>query len=221
MGTLTWSHVDVFLITLRGTPESHLAECVRPIQRQHLRASYRAGLEVCWQPGSELVDGYYAFYSRIFDERQWLPPKLPRSFFHDVAGKWADAAEMVVMKHEGRVVGGGIFLYDMFALNLYHAVTDRNVKGVYPHPVLYQLAIERAASRGLHYVNLGFNPGSPGLIRFKQSWGAEPTPMPMLKWRGGWREMARNVRTRLGSLTGGVDVGQALETNVQIPQEIS
>lgn len=211
-GTLTWSSVDVFLIPLRTSPEEHFARNVQPIQRQHLRASYRAGLEVCRQPSPDLVDEYYNLYSRIFDERQWLPPKLPRSFFHDTAGGWGKASEVIVMRHEGRVIGGGVFLYDRFALNLYHAVTDRTTKGVYPHPVLYQLAIECAASRGLRYVNLGYNPGAEGLIRFKRAWGAEPTPMPVLTWRGGWRAIAQNACDKIktvfcgnGVLDGPVD----------------
>jgi hypothetical protein len=199
-GTLTWSSIETFLITLSGSAEDYFKTRVASAQRQHYRASLRAGLELETNPKAEVIDEYYALYSRVFDERGWIPPKLPLSFFPDVAGNWGAAAELLVQRHNGRIVGGGVFFYDRFALNFYQAVTDRDTKGVYPSTVIYQVALERAGARGLRYVNLGYNPGSEGLSRFKREWGAVPTPAPMLTWVGGWRAIAQNARTRLDAL---------------------
>jgi hypothetical protein len=203
LGTVTWSSTELFVITLRGSSQEHLANRVERTQRQHLRASLRAGLEVITEPSPEEIDEYYAMYSRIFDERSWIPPKLPASFFHEVRWSWAKGGELVLMRYQGRIVGGGVYLYDRHSLYVYQATTDRAAKGVYPHPVLYQRAIERAESRGLRYVNLGHNPDNPGLIRFKRDWGAEPMPAPMLRWRGGVRCMSGNAWSRIRTLTKG------------------
>jgi lipid II:glycine glycyltransferase (peptidoglycan interpeptide bridge formation enzyme) len=208
-GTLTYSHWETFLITLRGSSEDYFANQVKRTQRQHVRASQKAGLEVISGPSTALVNDYYRLYSRVHDERGWTGTKFSASFFRDVHTTLGRGGELVVMQYNGRVVGGGVLLYDRYAVHIFQATTDRDVKGVYPHPVLYKTAIERAESQQLSYVNLGgIGPGGEGLERFKLSWGAQPIPTPRITWRSHRRTMMTNVSARLRALIDGVAAGQ-------------
>ena len=69
-----------------------------------------------------------------------------------------------------------------------------NAREVYPHCVLYSLALKAAQERGLHYVNLGgVNPGNEGLKRFKHSWGAQCDSVPIIRWRFDGPPLVRRV----------------------------
>jgi len=88
------------------------------------------------------------------------------------------------MQHEGKVVGGGVLLFDQHAVHYFQGTTDRKVKDVFPHSVLCFEALKAASARGVRFVNLGgINDGNKGLIQFKLSWGATVMSVPLIRWR--------------------------------------
>jgi hypothetical protein len=178
------SAVDTYIITLQQPFEEYMARYVSKTQLTHAHASMKHGLEVIDHPSPQLVDEYYSLYQRVYEEQHWIDQPFSRQFFHGVATTLEDGGQLFVMKYEDRVVGGGILLYDNYAVHYFQGTTDRHVKVVHPHTVLYVEALKRACARGLKYVNLGgVNPGNVGLIRFKLAWGAMATPVPILEWR--------------------------------------
>lgn len=190
-----------YVITLNEPVEEYLVRRVRKNQRQHARASLAMGLEVIYHPPPESVEEYVRLYRRIWKERAWEGTPHTASFFHGVCNSLGRGGELILMRYQNRIVGGGVLLFDRYAAHLYQATTDRTAKGIYPHPVLYKTAMERAQVRGLRYVNLGgVNEGNEGLMRFKREWGAVPTPIPTIRWRCRGRDWLRDLLRRAISL---------------------
>jgi lipid II:glycine glycyltransferase (peptidoglycan interpeptide bridge formation enzyme) len=181
--TLKICLIETYLITLNQPAAEYLTTNVQRAQRQHIRTNEREGLEMVHHPGPELTDEYYDLYLRVWSSRNWGGKQFSRSFFHGVCNTLGKGGELAVIRHQGKVVGGGVMLFDRYAVHLFQATMDREVKGIYPHVFLYKSAIEEAEKRGLRYVNLGgINKGNTGLQRFKQEWGATATPIPTIKW---------------------------------------
>jgi lipid II:glycine glycyltransferase (peptidoglycan interpeptide bridge formation enzyme) len=95
---------------------------------------------------------------------------------------------------DGRVVGGGVLLFDQRAVHYFMGATDRSVREVSAHDALYLHALRRADERGLAWVNLGgINEGNRGLVQFKRAWGAEAATVTGLRWESGARVLWENV----------------------------
>jgi hypothetical protein len=175
---------ETYLIEMRQSLEEHMANSVSKTQSWQARTSIKRGLEVVENLTPELVDEYYSLYLRVRKEEGWTDKPFSRLFFHDAATTLEEGGQLLVMKYENRIVGGGVLLFDRRAVHYFQGTTDRNIKTVFPHSVICAEALKRAAARGLKFVNLGgVNEGNTGLIQFKLAWGAAPRPVPIVRWR--------------------------------------
>jgi len=200
LGRLTVGSVDTYVITLEGTAEQHIADRVSTTHRRYVRKNAKQGVHIVTDPDRALRDRYYALYQRVYEDRNWVGERFPRSMFDGVANDLDRGGQLAVAVHEGRVVGGGVLLYDHYAVHYFQGVLDRDAEGIHPHVALYEFALRQAEQRGLHRVNLGgVNEGNEGLARFKMAWGAEPVAVPILKWQSGPRVLLQRVRERAGS----------------------
>src|SRR5690606_11805960 len=191
---LSLSSGDTYLIPCDRSYEEHMARKVRSARMRDIRLSEERGLELIEQPSPEVVDEYYRLYVRVRGELGWQDQPFSRSFFHGVARDLGSGGQLLVMRHEGRVVGGGVLFYDKRAVHYCQGTTDRACKDVFPHIVLMSEALRRAYARGLEYVNLGgVNDGNKGLVQFKKSWGAVASPVPILRFRSRVLDVGRRV----------------------------
>lgn len=191
-GRLSISNVDTHVITCNAPYEEFSAQRIRKTHRWEARVSLTRGLEVLEAPSLSIVDEYYELYRRVHAEQGWDSQQFSRKFFHDVAMRLGEGGQLIVMRFENRVVGGGVLLLDRHAVHYFQGTIDRAVKEVYPHAVLMTEALKRAYGRGLRYVDLGgVNEGNDSLVNFKKSWGAEPMAVPMLRWRSGLNQVGR------------------------------
>ena len=195
---LSIGSIETYAISCDTSYEDHLAQRVRKTRRWEARTSLVRGLEVIESPPSEIVDEYYDLYHRIHTERGWVGAMFSRQFFHDVATGLGKGGQLLVMRFENRMIGGGVLLFDRHAVHYFQGTTDRTVKDVYPHSVLMTEALKRAYGRGLRYVNLGgVNAGNDSLVEFKKNWGAELMAVPGLRWRCSVAQAGRLAFQRL------------------------
>lgn len=175
---------ETYLMELNEPAEEYLATKVSKTHARYVRASMKRGMEIINHPSPELVDEYFALYQRVRQEQNWTDKPFSREFFHSVATTLSEGGQLLLMRYEDRVVGGGVFLYDRHAVHYFQGTMDRSVKNVHPHSVLYAEALKRAAERNLHYINVGgINEGNEGLVNFKTSWGAKPCSITYLRLR--------------------------------------
>lgn len=175
--------VDTYVIDVDGDPDAFMERTVRKRFREYVRSSHKKGIEITESPTTAEIDEYFALYQRTYQERSWVGEAFTREFFEGVATTLGSGGKLVVMRHAGHVVGGGVVLFDKHAVHYFQGVTDRENTQVKPHLVLYDWLIRTAAARGVRYVNLGgVNDGNSSLTEFKQSWGAKPMPVPHVHW---------------------------------------
>lgn len=197
-------HHETYVIRLDGTAEAHLERAVSSTMRRYVRRNDKAGVTIVARPDAAQVDAYVEIYERSFRENGWVGEPFPRHFFHVVANEFGRGGELAVVMHEGRVIGGGVLMYDHASMHYFQGAIDRTVKDVNPHVALYWYALQTAEARGLAHVDLGgINDGNEGLARFKTSWGAAATPSPMLTFRSGARVALDGARERFPSLPWG------------------
>jgi hypothetical protein len=180
----TTNDVDTYVIEIVGDDvEEFLNRSVRKRFLEQVRTSYRRGIEVVERPSAAELDEYLVLYHKAFDHRNWVGDRYPKEFFQGVAGSLGDAGRLVLLRHDGKIAGGGVVLFDRYAVHYFQGAVDRDATAVKPHLVLYDWLVRTAAARGLRYVNLGgINDGNSSLAEFKRSWGAKPTPIPQVEW---------------------------------------
>ncbi len=204
-GQMKCSFVDAYLITLDVPAREHISRRVERAQRRRLRTTLSRDLDVLSNPPDDVIDEYYSLYLRVWDEQSWSGQKFSRAFFHGVARTLGDGGELLVMRHQNRVVGGGVILCDQMAVHTFQSTIDRHAEGIYPHAVFNATAIERAEQRGLRYVNFGgINDGNDGLKQYKEAWGAVATPVPFIRWHGRVSFAASKVAAYIERLAGAI-----------------
>ena len=148
---------ETYVITLNDneSAEDYLSRGVNSSSRRYTRQNFKKELEIISSPTPDIINEYYSLYSRTYSERNWGGNKHPLSFFECIADKLNDAGELIITKHNGKVVGGGVLLYDQYAVHYYQGTVDRETKEVRPmHGLIYR-AIQQAEKRNLKYINLG------------------------------------------------------------------
>jgi len=84
---------------------------------------------------------------------------------------------MLVIKHAGRIIGGGCFLLSRDTLIYKYGTYLPSERALCPFPPLHWSGIEECVKRGLHFADLGASSaGDKGLLQFKKNWGASETP---------------------------------------------
>ena len=182
-GELRRAPSSTYVMTVDKPAEQYLKEHVSESQRRHVRQSLNRGLELVTEPSREQVREYYQLYVKVWDERGWRGDRLCEAFFHGIRRDLSKGGELLLMYHHDKLVGGGFLLYDRYAVHYCQSSIDRDAKKVYPACILYMHALEQATARGLRFIDLGgVNPGNKGLIRFKESWGAQETSGTAVSW---------------------------------------
>jgi len=187
-----------YVIPFAGDFEAHLKDHVSSTMRRYARRNDKHGVTVVSEPTDEQIEAYIEVYDRSFHDNQWVGEKFTRSFFYGVARDLGKGGQLAIVLHEDRVIGGGVLMVDPAVIHYFQGAIDRDVKKVHPHVALYTHALRLAEERGIAHVDLGgVNEGNEGLVRFKTSWGAEPTAAPMLTFTSGVRKTIEAVEQRL------------------------
>jgi hypothetical protein len=175
--TLTDRHYTVqepqtYVVPLnQGTQElwSNLkGEC-----RTAVRKARKNNVEVVEATDKRLLDVYYKISKDTYSKSNRLPPlsRQDYSTVWDILRPY-DRIKVLLAKHEGQVVAGGIFLRFRDKVNYWDGASFRAYYRLRPNNLLHWTLIEWGASNGLtQYDMLGAN--IPSIARFKKSFGGE------------------------------------------------
>ena len=141
--------------------------------RNQIRKGEKAGFTSRW--GRDLHAGFH----RVLLEnlRDLGTPVRGPGYFRAATDALGEAAEILLLEHEGRPAGT-MFLarmgerqWDPWASSL------RRYFALCPNQVLYWEAIKRGIARGARSFDMGRSQWGSGTFHFKQQWGAEPVPL--------------------------------------------
>ncbi|MEX1081865.1 MAG: FemAB family XrtA/PEP-CTERM system-associated protein [Halofilum sp. (in: g-proteobacteria)] len=134
----------------------------------------------------ELLDDFYAVFAR--NMRDLGTPVYGPALFRAVLERFPHAFIVVVRHRERPVAAGFLFGHrDRLEIPWASALRDYNAWGV--NMLLYWRCLESATEQGYLEFDFGRSTVDSGTYRFKQQWGAEPSPCYWHYWLAPGRDM--------------------------------
>jgi CelD/BcsL family acetyltransferase involved in cellulose biosynthesis len=147
--------------------------------RRAIAAAERAGVRVrIGDRRSDLLDEYYRLH--ILTRRRQGVPVQPRRYFELLWTAMIEPGQGVVALAEqgGSVIAGAVFLTGGETVTYKYGASDERFWPVRPNHAVMSRAIAWAAGQGFTWFDLGRSDlDNPGLIRFKETWGATAVPL--------------------------------------------
>jgi hypothetical protein len=127
---------------------------------------------------ADVVGTYYGLHVRT-RHRQGVPPQ-PRRYFRRL---WEHMLEpghgfVLIARHGDQAVAGAVFLVGGGTVTYKYGASDARAWPLRPNHAVMARAIDLATERGFTTFDFGRTDlDNPGLIRFKESWGARARPL--------------------------------------------
>ncbi|MGH7267019.1 MAG: FemAB family XrtA/PEP-CTERM system-associated protein [Candidatus Rokuibacteriota bacterium] len=155
--------------------------------RNQIRKATAAGLSVSWSG----IDGLTAFYDVFAVNMRDLgsPVHGPR-FFAAILEEFADSAKLVLVRRDGRPIGGGLCLFFRDRVLVPWASSLKEHRSSCPNNLLYWEAIRRACEKGFRQFDFGRSSPGSGTYRFKKQWGGIEHPLAWQRVQGPGRHAA-------------------------------
>ncbi|MFM7844039.1 MAG: FemAB family XrtA/PEP-CTERM system-associated protein [Planctomycetota bacterium] len=144
-----------------------------PKVRNQIRKGEKQNFSVRWG-GAELVDRFYEVFSR--NMRDLGTPVFGRSLFGAIAHYFGDEAEFCVVSAGDKPIAAGLLVHGKQMTEVPSASALREYNSSCANMFLYWQLLQRAVARGQTVFDFGRSSVESSTYRFKQQWGAEPTP---------------------------------------------
>lgn len=143
-------------------------------RRNRIRRGHRLGVSAAIHDGGALED-FYRVQSRTM--RDLGSPVHGRRFFDQVLGCLGERAQILLVRHEGAVIGAAIALVHGDAMSIPWVSSLREHFDKCPNQVLYWTAMCHAIERGLRALDFGRSSRDSGTYEAKRQWGARPAQL--------------------------------------------
>ncbi|MEX5718525.1 lipid II:glycine glycyltransferase FemX [Geodermatophilus maliterrae] len=147
--------------------------------RRHIATARRLGVQVrAAEEVGEVVDTYYRLH--VETRRRQGVPAQPRGYFRVL---WDRVLEpgggfVLIARHGGTAVAGAVYLIGGRTVTYKYGASDSRAWSVRPNHAVMAEAIAWATERQYATFDLGRTDlDNPGLVQFKESWGAETRPL--------------------------------------------
>jgi FemAB-related protein (PEP-CTERM system-associated) len=141
--------------------------------RNQVRKGEKSGLTGHWG-GVELLDEFYAIFCR--NMRDLGTPVYGRTLFAQALRAFPGAAELCVVRHQGKAVSAALLLHGKGVTEIPSASCLREANVYCANMFMYWQMIERTILRGQGVFDFGRCTVDGGPYKFKRQWGAAPTP---------------------------------------------
>ncbi len=149
------------------------------VQRK-IRRAERDGVICESGRSAPLLDAFFDLQLKT-RRRQQLPPQ-PRSWFRNLAECVGDGVQVYLARLNGRPVASILTLVQKKTLMFKYGCSDEEFSSCGGTQLLFWKAIQNAKERGLAEFDLGRSDSdNPGLVAFKDRWGAERKRLAYLR----------------------------------------
>jgi lipid II:glycine glycyltransferase (peptidoglycan interpeptide bridge formation enzyme) len=145
--------------------------------RSNLNQARKKGVSVRIARTDQELSAYYTIYQDTL--KRWGTQALstyPEELFFEISRRAADAAQLWIAEVEGRIIAGALVFYWNTIAVYWHGASLQDYFACYPNNLLHIAVVEDAAARGYRFYDFGASGGQQGVVRFKESFGAEQRP---------------------------------------------
>lgn len=162
-----------FLLRLEKDSEGILKSFNAKLRNQ-IRKSQKSELTVEFGGLEQLPDFYEIFSWKMHDLGT---PVWSYTFFETILKTFPTAAEIIIIKKDGKAIAGGLVLAFKGRLYVPSAAAYRSALRYCPNHALYWEVIKRGCAEGYKYFDFGRSKIDSSTFKFKQQWVPTPTSL--------------------------------------------
>jgi serine/alanine adding enzyme len=166
-------HKVTMLLPLQETAEAQWTALDNKV-RNMIRKAEKSDL-TSESGGLELLDAFHAVFS--VNMRDLGTPVYPKRFFAAVLKASGAAAQLHVVRHQGRPVAGSMTIAHANRVEVPWASALREARAMNPNMLLYWHMLRTVIGRGARTFDFGRSTPGEGTFLFKKQWKAEPVPL--------------------------------------------
>ncbi len=175
-----------YLIDLPSSPDE-LLKTFSSDHRNHVRKSLKKGFQIRFGH-LDLLDDIYEALAKSMHELG--SPYHSKNYLRKMAELLGDTLEFAVLYNaQGKISGGGVFIYQGDTVFNLHANILRHARSTYAGEFLYWSVIERAIQKGLKTFDLGRSLVGSGNEVFKVKWSPRKQLLAYWHWLAPGREL--------------------------------
>ena len=167
------SHKVAMTLALPDTADA-MWKAVDNKVRNQVRKAEKSGL-VAHAGGPELIDEFYEVFAR--NMRDLGTPVYGVGLFDETFRAAGDAARVYVVRQGERCLAAGITVAHRDGVENPWASSLREARPLCANMLLYWHMLRDSIARGLRVFDFGRSTPDESTYRFKQQWGAHPTPL--------------------------------------------
>ena len=172
-----WKYSPKLNYLVRLDSENEVFERFSRSRKQQIRKTLNKDIEISYEKTKENIKSTHGLLTQIFEKNdKTLVLPIPNLVFLSNLMKLENSG-IVVLKHEGIVVAGGVFIYDDSTLYYwFRAGQGRSVKDMYPDCLADWLVMKYGIDRGisqLDFMGAGTKGWDNGIRTYKSRFGGD------------------------------------------------
>jgi len=125
--------------------------------------------------GAELLDSFYKVFS--INMRDLGSPVHSKKLFKQICNEFPQNAKIGIVKYQNIPVAAGMIFCFRDTAEIPWASSLKEYNKLSPNMLLYWSLIGYACDQGFKYFDFGRSTPEEGTYRFKEQWGAKPSPL--------------------------------------------
>ena len=161
----------------RALPQSEeeILKAIPRKQRAEIRKGQAQGMRTSIGRGEAQLRDHYRVYSESV--RNLGTPVFPRALFEAMIAAFGDAADILIVRKDGRPVASVLSFYAKGTVFPYWGGGTREARALRANELLYFELMRHAAARGCTRFDFGRSKLGTGAFAYKKNWGFEPVPL--------------------------------------------
>jgi FemAB-related protein (PEP-CTERM system-associated) len=162
--------------------------------RSQVKRVAREGIQ-CRTGSLGLLNEFYSVFAE--NMRDLGTPVYPKRFFEAILRRFEESCQLVVVGSQGEPWAAALLVFWRDSAEVPWASCRAKAKPLGANMRLYWELLSQAIGRGCTSFDFGRSTVDSGTYRFKQQWGAKPTPLHWYRWerQGIGHEVATVERT--------------------------
>jgi hypothetical protein len=155
--------------------------------KSNLNQALKKGVSVRAARNEQEVSTYFQVYKDTL--KRWGDAKLfeyPKELFLNIHRTAGDAAKFWIAEKDGAIIAGAVIFYWNQVVSYWHGASLRDFFDCYPNNLLHVEIIKDALGKQYRFYDFGPSGGQQGVVRFKESLGAEKREFLSGHWKYRW-----------------------------------